>query len=202
MSDLQCAARIFVARHGEAAYESPLLSDAGGWLTPLGRQQSLGLAETLAAERVARVWTSDMSRAVQTGEIVAARLGVDVVVREGLREFGVGDHAGTLGDPDPFAETFARWASGDLTTRIAGGESGAEVVARFDAVLSEIADAHRGESVLVVSHGGVICMTLPILASNLAPAHAHELPLPNCAIVGMEADTDGWLARSWNGEPV
>ena len=202
MSDLQCAARIFVARHGEAAYESPLLSDAGGWLTPLGRQQSLGLAETLAAERVARVWTSDMSRAVQTGEIVAARLGVDVVVREGLREFGVGDHAGTLGDPDPFAETFARWASGDLTARIAGGESGAEVVARFDAVLSEIADAHRGESVLVVSHGGVICMTLPILARNLAPAHAHELPLPNCAIVGMEADADGWVARSWNGEPV
>ena len=38
MSDLQCAARVFVARHGEAVYESELLSDAGGWLTPLGRE--------------------------------------------------------------------------------------------------------------------------------------------------------------------
>lgn len=33
MTDLQCAARLFVARHGEAGYESELLSDAGGWLT-------------------------------------------------------------------------------------------------------------------------------------------------------------------------
>ena len=102
MSDLQCAARVFVARHGEADYESELLSDAGGWLTTVGRLQARDLAESVAGERIARVWTSDMARAVQTGEIVAARLGVDVVVRKGLREFGVGDAAGTTGDPDPF----------------------------------------------------------------------------------------------------
>ena len=103
MGDLQCAARVFVARHGEAVYESELLSDAGGWLSPLGREQARALAESMAGERIARVWTSDMARAVQTGEIVAGRLGVDVVVRKGLREFGVGDAAGTNGDPDPFA---------------------------------------------------------------------------------------------------
>ena len=45
MGDLQCAARIFVARHGAADYESELLSDAGGWLSPLGRQQSRELAD-------------------------------------------------------------------------------------------------------------------------------------------------------------
>lgn len=153
MTDLQCAARVFVARHGEAAYESELLSDAGGWLTTLGRDQARALAETMAGERVARVWTSDMARAVQTGEIAAARLGVDVVVRKGLREFGVGAAAGTTGDPDPFAATFDSWLGGDLTARIPGGASGEEVVERYSAVLDEIADSHRGESVLVVSHG-------------------------------------------------
>ena len=45
MGDLQCAARIFVARHGAADYESELLSDAGGWLSPLGRRQSRELAD-------------------------------------------------------------------------------------------------------------------------------------------------------------
>ena len=118
-------ARVFVARHGEAAYESELLSDAGGWLTTLGRDQARVLAESMEGESIARVWTSDMARAVQTGEIVAARLGVDVVVRTGLREFGVGDAAGTTGDPDPFAETFAAWLDSDLTARIPGAESGA-----------------------------------------------------------------------------
>lgn len=202
MGDLQCAARIFVARHGAADYESELLSDAGGWLSPLGRRQSGELAELLSGERIARVWTSDLSRAVQTGEIVAGRLDVDVAVRTGLREFGVGDAAGTTGDPDPFAPTFAAWLDGDLTARIPGGESGTEVLARYAAVLDEVADAHRGESVLVVSHGGVMCLVLPLLARNLAPDHTRDLPLPNCGVVALEADADGWVARSWAGRAL
>ena len=197
MSDLQCAARVFVARHGEAVYESELLSDAGGWLSPLGREQARALAERVAPERISRVWTSDMARAVQTGEIVAAALGVDVVVRKGLREFGVGDAAGTTGDPDPFAETFAAWLDGDLAARIPGGESGEDVVERYTAVLDEIADAHRGESVLVVSHGGVMCMALSAVARNLALSHSRDLPMPNCGVVALEGDADGWVARSW-----
>jgi probable phosphoglycerate mutase len=193
---------VFVARHGEAHYESELLSDAGGWLSPLGREQARLLAEAMAGERVARVWTSDMARAVQTGEIVAGALGVDVVVRTGLREFGVGDAAGTNGVPDPFAATFAAWLAGDLAARIPGAESGDEVVERYGAVLQEIADEHRGESVLVVSHGGVMCMALSALARNLALSHSRDLPMPSCGVVALEADADGWVARSWAGTTV
>ncbi len=178
MTDLQCAARVFVARHGEATYESELLSDAGGWLSPLGRDQARELAESMAGERIARVWTSDMARAVQTGEIVAARLGVDVIVRTGLREFGVGHAAGTTGDPDPFAETFAAWLDGDLTARIPGAESGSDVVGRYEAVLDEIADTHRGEAVLVISHGGVMCMVAVRACSQPRP---QPLPRPAAA---------------------
>ncbi len=202
MTDLQCAARVFVARHGEAAYESELLSDAGGWLTPLGRDQARVLAESMAGERIARVWTSDMARAVQTGEIVAARLGIDVIVRKGLREFGVGDAAGTTGEPDPFAATFASWLGGDLSARIPGGESGADVVERYEAVLDEVADGHRGEAVLVISHGGVMSMALSALATNLSLSHSRDLPMPNCGVVALEADDDGWAARSWAGTPL
>ncbi len=202
MSDLQCAARVFVARHGEALYESALLSDAGGWLSPLGRQEASDLASSLAGERIARVWASDMARAVQTAEIAAGDLGVDVVVRRGLREFGVGDAFGTTGVPDPFAATFAAWLDGDLAARIPGGESGDEVVARCTAVLDEIADEHRGESVLVVSHGGVMCLALSVVARNLAVSHSRDLPMPHCGVVALEADADGWVCRSWAGTPV
>jgi probable phosphoglycerate mutase len=199
VTDLQCAARLFVARHGEALYESELLSDSGGWLSREGREQSRRLADRLAGERVAAVWSSPMARAVQTAELAAGVLGVDVVVREGLREFGVGDARGTTGDPDPFVETFSAWLSGDLAARIPGGESGTDVVERYAAVLDEIADDHRGESVLVVSHGGVMCTALPALARNLAPSHSRDRALGNCDVVALEADADGWVARSWAG---
>lgn len=197
MADLQCAARVFVARHGEALYESELLSDAGGWLSPLGREQSRELASHLSTERIAAVWSSPLARAVQTAELAAGVLGVDVVVREGLREFGVGDHAGGTGDPDPFQETFSAWLAGDLDARVPGAESGTEVINRVTAVLEEVADTHRGEAVLVISHGGAICTAVPALAANLPPDHGHRRPLGNCAVVALEADADGWVARSW-----
>jgi len=202
MSDLQCAVRVLVARHGEADYETDVLTDHGGSLTALGRKQAAGLAESLAGERIAHVYVSSKSRAVQTGEIVAASLGVGVTVREALQEFSVGAYAGQPVDPDPFSSTFTSWLGGDLAARIAGGETGVEVVDRLSGVLAEIADAHRGEAVLVISHGGVMCMALPHVAGNLTPTFSQGRPVDNCAVVRLDVDDDGWAARSWAGEDV
>jgi probable phosphoglycerate mutase len=126
-----------------------------------------------------------MARAVQTAEIVAGVLGVDVVVREGLREFGVGVHAGTVGDPDPLRPVFSRWLEGDLEARIEGAESGTEVIQRVAAELELVADQHRGESALVVT------VRFP-----------ESRAIPNGGVVELEADGDGWRALSWCGEPV
>ena len=202
MGDLQCAARVFVARHGEADYESELLSDAGGSLSALGREQALALAGSLAGQRIAHVYVSTMSRAVQTGEIVAARLGVGVTVRHGLREFGVGSHAGQAAEPDPFRPVFEHWIDGRLDTPIPGGESGSQVVDRMCGVLEEAADRCRGEAVLVISHGGAICTAIPNLARNLGRRFPLSRPLANCDVIELAADADGWVARSWAGEDL
>lgn len=199
VSDLHCAARLYVARHGEADYESELLSDAGGSLSSLGRKQSRELGESLQGARIARVFTSSMARAVQTAEIAAGVLGVDVVVREDLREFGVGVHAGRPQDPDPLRATFLRWLDGDLDARIEGAESGAELRGRVRAELELVADQHRGESVLVISHGGAICAGVLGLVPHLAPDFPVSRPLPNCGVVELEADADAWRAVSWAG---
>ena len=53
MSDVHCPARIIVARHGEAEYETPEMNAAGGSLTALGREQARDLGERLRQERVA-----------------------------------------------------------------------------------------------------------------------------------------------------
>jgi 2,3-bisphosphoglycerate-dependent phosphoglycerate mutase len=124
------------------------------------------------------------------------------VVRDGLREFGVGVHAGTSGDPDPFRPTFTRWLEGDLEARIEVAESGTEVIERVSTELELVADQHRGESALVVSHGGAICTAVPALARNLTSPFPESRPLPNTGLVELEADGDGWRAISWCGEAV
>lgn len=197
MSALQCPTRVLVARHGEAEYESTTVTDDGGSLTARGREQARALAEELRGERIARVWCSPLSRAVQTAEIVAAALStgggrVDVVVREGLREYGVGSLAGTHADEREALEpVFAAWAAGDDDAAIPGGERVGDIVARMAAVLEEVADQHPGEAVLVVGHGGAILAALPELVGSPRAA-AYDLTLPNAGHVDLEVDADGW----------
>lgn len=197
MSDLQCPATVLVTRHGGAEYESDLLSDAGGSLTLAGRRQSQRLADSLTQRNVAMIYASPLARAVQTAEIVAGRLGCVVRVREGLAELSVGDHAGHPESPELFAPVFQRWRAGDLSAAVVGAENGASMVARVRAVLEEVADLHRGETVLVVSHGGVMSLVLPRLAVNLPDDHAAGRSLPSCVPVELSADADGWTCAGW-----
>jgi 2,3-bisphosphoglycerate-dependent phosphoglycerate mutase len=79
---------------------------------------------------------------------------------------------------------------GELRER-ADGETDDDVAARAVAVLDEVADRFRGETVLVVSHGGVIGAVVGRLAPGSAPAaDAYDVPSrPACVL---ERDADGW----------
>jgi broad specificity phosphatase PhoE len=185
-----------IARHGEAEYEAPTWAEEGGSLTHRGRRQAVELAESLASRRVSHVWTSTLARAVQTGEIVAARLGVGVTTRLGLREFDIGQLRGVPLEEDPFQETYARWLAGHLDDRVPGAESGREVAARFADVLREVADLHPGETVLVVSHGGAIGVGVP----NVARMDTEQQRLDNCDTVEVLADADAWVCTRYGRE--
>jgi probable phosphoglycerate mutase len=188
------AATILVARHGDAAYESHEWADEGGSLTETGRDQARGLAERIRARDVRHVWTSTYARAVQTAEIAAAHLHVGVTTREGLREFGVGAFRGSRAD-DPFAEVYAAWLAGDLDRRLPGGETGAELRRRMHHVLHEIAERHRGETVLAVSHGGVMRLTLPLILTREPTDPPARLD--NCAVVELTVDDHHWTCLRW-----
>lgn len=198
MTDRADAATILVARHGDAEYETHHWADEGGSLTEEGRAQAAGLADRLADRHVAHVWTSTYARAVQTAEIVAARLGVKVTTREGLREFSVGSLAGLRAE-DPFADTFRAWIDGDLDRRLPGGETGAELRLRMHHVLHEIAERHRGETVLAISHGGLMRLTLPLILTG-EPADPPSR-LANCAMVELEVDGHQWACLRWPPAP-
>lgn len=202
MSDLYCAATLVVARHAEAVYESELAWDAGGSLTLAGRDQARALAESLLHRKVASIWCSEMSRAVQTAEIAAAILGVPVRVRSGLREFAVGDLAGQPFTLDLFADVIAAWRAGDLSVGCPGAETGSDVVRRVTAELASVADEFRGETVLVVSHGGALQLTLPRLATNVSTDLGFSEPIDNVGTCELAADADGWVLKTWNGKPV
>lgn len=198
-----CQATLIVARHGEATYDSTdVVSNDGGWLTDRGRQQAADLARSLVGRKIAAVWCSDMSRAVQTAEIAAAVLGVPVKVRAALREVGVGSLDNKPGSMPRFDEQFLRWLDGEVHESLPDGESGADVVRRVSSELESAADLFRGETLLAISHGGAMSLTLPSLASNVPTNYALGRPLANCSTCEVTADADGWTLHSWGSAPV
>jgi broad specificity phosphatase PhoE len=190
VSDVHCPARIIVARHGEAEYETPAMNATGGSLTSLGRLQARELGEALRSQKVAAVVCSELSRAVQTAEIAAAALGLPVRVRERLQEFPAGDYLGRPFDPAFFADMVRAWLAGDLDQGVPGGETGRQTAERVLAVLDELADEFRGETVLVVSHGGVIQALWGAIAPGSAQAPTGDVL--NGAWFLFERDSDGW----------
>lgn len=192
MSDLHCPARILLARHGEAEYESYLMLDAGGSLTTRGRAQARALGDRLTGERVAHVYCSTKARAVQTAELAAGRLGIEVTVREDLREVGPGGWHGQPEEGTLFQPIFEAWLAGDLDAAGPSGEDARVLAGRALVVLDEIADAYRGETVLAVAHGGLILAVLSVLDPGTPKAPIRSAHFENCEYVGLERDADGW----------
>jgi probable phosphoglycerate mutase len=203
VSDLQCPATVLVMRHGESEGNvSRRLSAAepGGGLTDRGRQQARAAAEVLAERNVARVYCSPLLRARQTASELAAALGAgEPVVLQGMREFGLGDLEGSDSDADwaRVDAVFDAWLDGDLQAALPGAESGRDVVARVRDDLDGVADLHRGETVVVVSHGGAMSLALPWLAHNVRNDRARGAGIANCAVVELSGDSDGWRLVSW-----
>jgi 2,3-bisphosphoglycerate-dependent phosphoglycerate mutase len=197
VSSLMCPATLIVARHGDAEYLDTEFSDEGGTLTPDGRAQAAALAEEVRGRKVAHVWCSDVARAVQTAEILAGRLDVGVTTRKALREIDVGDLHGEPFSIPAICAVTDHWFDGDLDAAFPGGESGRDVVARYAGVLAEIADAHRGETVVVVTHQTGSCIALPSLARNVTPSFADRHRLDNGESAELVIDGDDWALTRW-----
>ncbi len=201
MSDLYCPATLVVTRHAKAAFVEDWFSDEGGSLTSEGRAQARALADSLEGRRVASIYSSDLSRAVQTAEIAAARLGVAVTACKSLREVSIGTLVNGAFDVSRIDAVTDEWYAGSLDVRFPDGESGTEVVERHRAQFEEIADLHRGETVLVVGHQTALGIVVPLLARDVSPAWAREHELANGESIELDRDADGWVLRRWGSLP-
>jgi broad specificity phosphatase PhoE len=185
---------ILLARHGETDWnhDRRWQGHADPPLNAVGREQAAELGRKLADVAIEAVYASDLRRATQTAEIVAAPRGLAVVSDPMLREIDVGEWSGltTAEIEARFPEGFARHEmGGDGWTR---GESHSEMSGRIVAAVTRIA-ASDGGPVLCVIHGGTIRALLATAAGvDLAEyRRTHGGPL-NGSVARIAVD-DGWF---------
>ena len=200
--------RLLLVRHGQTPSNVDFLLDTGvpgAGLTALGEQQAAALPAALADEVIEAVYTSTLIRTQLTAAPLAAARGLDVLVRDGIREVFAGDLEMVRGDTvrgGLYMRTVFAWAAGDTGLRLPGGESGAEVLARYDAVVAEAAESGAG-TVAMVSHGAAIRLWTAARAANVDVSFAAAHPLDNTGVVILEGTpVDGWKALTWAGAVV
>ena len=125
-------------------------------LAELGHDQAHALADYLSGEHIDVLYVSPLRRARQTAEPVSAKLGLEAIVDDELAEFDRHSHF-YIPIEELREEKDERWDD-----MIAGrwGDDGEVDPATFKAVVVEAVErviaAHRGQTVAIVCHGGVI----------------------------------------------
>jgi broad specificity phosphatase PhoE len=197
------ATRVWLLRHGESEGNVANVwtsSHVGYPLTERGHEQAGAAGESLRGQGIEALYASRLPRAQQTAAEIAQALDLEVRTLEGVEEFGVGVHEGVHDDEvAPIAaEVFGRWMrEGDLSAGFEDGETGEEIVARMRAALDQVADDNPGATSLVVSHGGALALSLPVLCDNLGAEVVVANLLANCELVQVERSADGWRCVRW-----
>lgn len=142
---------LYLVRHGETDWnrQRRIQGRTDIPLNDTGRDQARLTGILLTRRPITRVYSSPLSRALETAEIIAAQLGVeDPETHEALVERDYGAAEGLS-----FAEIDARYPEG---MPVPGRESREAVARRVVPALVALAAAHPGEALAVVSHGGAI----------------------------------------------
>lgn len=199
--------RLLLVRHGQTESNVRHLLDTevpGPGLTELGQQQAAALPEALRGERIDAVYASTQTRAELTAVPLATARELPIQVRPGLREVSAGDleMRGDLPAIEQYLTIVFTWPEGDVDLRMPGGESGREVLDRFDGVVQEVADA-RHRAVVMVSHGAMIRVWTAARARNVDATFASAHGLSNTGLIVLEGDpASGWEVLSWEGAAV
>ena len=201
------AVRLILVRHGDAfAGFSGVIGGVRGCrgLTELGRTQAEALRDhVLAPGRVRAdvLLASTLPRAVETAEIIAPGLGVEIAGQEcDLCEVHTGEADGLT-----WAEYGTRYGAFDMEAEpdrvfAPEGESWNSFHERVSEMLERVANEYEGQTVVAVCHAGVIMASLRRLLGVPHHGTGAQLRPSNTGLTEWEHDPDlgRWTLHSFN----
>ncbi|HWI00441.1 MAG TPA: histidine phosphatase family protein [Propionibacteriaceae bacterium] len=189
-------ADVVLLRHGDTRLSPERrfsgVGSAGLGLSAAGRDQAQRAAGSalLQGGAFAEVLTSPLTRCQETARIVAAALGVSVVVDPDLREMDFGLWEGMTFDEvqDRYPEDLRRWTESAAASPTGSSETFTAVLDRMGTVAGRLATRYAGVSVVAVTH------ITPIKALV-----AHALGAPPSALFRMELSSACFSRISYTG---
>ncbi|KAF3438923.1 hypothetical protein FNV43_RR17198 [Rhamnella rubrinervis] len=194
-------AEIIVVRHGETAWnvDGRIQGHLDVELNDAGRQQAVAVADRLSKEpKISAVYSSDLKRALETAQIIASSCGeLEVIKDPDLRERHLGElqglttrEAATV-SPEAYEALLSHKTNQEIP---GGGESLDQLYQRCTSSLQRTGRNHKGERVVVVTHGGVIRS----LYRRACPNRRPKGKVLNTSVnIFHLSDGEKWTIKTW-----
>ncbi len=190
-----------VVRHGEteANLQGILQGQFDTELNPLGIRQAELVAERLKKEHFDLIFSSDLSRTMNTARLIAEPHHLPIQPLHALREWNLGELQGRKCEElkQQYSAVMEAFASEIGDVIVPGGESRVDFYQRVADCLDEMPERFAGKKILLVTHGGVL---KAIFRHIVGPVSEYSrLPLTSNASVSSFRYIDGfWQLISWN----
>ncbi len=206
MSNLR-EVQVFFFRHGETDWnrERRWQGHVDTPLNDLGRTQALALIDPLKSLGIEAIFSSDLSRALETAQIANRDMKLPLAVSEGLRECNLGEAEGKL-----FTEVIEKWGEESLTRwnsfiglefGYPGGETKRQTQKRVLESVKSFLESNSYKRIAVSTHG----MAIRTVLSAAGVVLAVPTPVPNCSLHAFvfRKSKDGiWTIRVTDAEAV
>jgi broad specificity phosphatase PhoE len=198
---------LYFVRHGESeANTRHIISNRESTfpLTPKGVQQAEALAAKIRGIPFDAIFSSPVLRARETTDILSAALGIPYQVTEALREYDCGileekSDEQSWGSHNQYYEDWV--LRGQYTNKPEGGECFLDIQNRFVPFIENLTHGNEDKSILLVGHGGLFTLMLPLVLTNIDHAFTTSHGMGNAEYVLARQGPDGLVCLQW-GERV
>ena len=195
-------APFYFLRHGEATWnaEGRLCGSTDIPLSDVGRQQARALGGRLQSLTVEALYSSPLSRALETARIVGEAIGREPVVDVRLAELDYGVWEGSTFDEVKriYPEVYQAWDTDPADVAPPAGETGVHLVERVRPFLAEVAERHPLGNVVVVCHKTVCRLIACHIMGMPLCDYRRRVPMQNAALNIFEFASGQWRVLKLN----
>lgn len=198
-------ARICFVRHGETDWnnESRLQGQIDLALNASGESQAAALGAWFVGKAADAIYSSDLLRARQTARPISDSMRLPVIPLKALRERHFGRCEGLTMEEivGCYADDARAIEYNDPDYVLPGnGESRRQLNDRVLRCVEELAGAHIGQTIIVVTHGGVLDVVYR-RAKNLPLDAPRNYPIPNTGLNWVVIRDGQWVIEIWGSAP-
>jgi len=193
--------RIIFIRHGQTLWniEKREMGHLDSPLSRKGEMQAAQLANKLASIKFSQLYSSDLGRALHTAQYIQNSSGKSIQIDTELRERNMGIFQGCT--RSEMAERYPNeWREYNSANKfdyiVPGGESQRQRYERSIRVFNRLADKHVDETIVVVSHGGILRGIFEYVL-QLPPGNEDRFKRRNATYNAFVKDNDTWALDTW-----